>query len=121
MRRFIFILMIALLPLRGWMGEAMATEMAAINLIAAQATKTPDTINLPFENSMPDCDMHQSKTQDESGSNQRCTDCQACHLVGALNTVQKHRFLGIVHAEPIAFLTRYVSAEPNLAQKPPIL
>jgi hypothetical protein len=34
MHRFIFIFMIALLPLRGWMGEAMATEMAAINLIA---------------------------------------------------------------------------------------
>ena len=61
MRRFIFILMIALLPLRGWMGEAMATEMATTNLIATQATNTPANAHLEAENSMSDCDMHKSR------------------------------------------------------------
>lgn len=32
MRRFIFILMIVLLPLRSWAGEAMATQMASMQL-----------------------------------------------------------------------------------------
>ena len=41
MRRIVFILMIALLPIRGWLGEAMATNMAAMNLIAPQAINTP--------------------------------------------------------------------------------
>ena len=40
MRRIVFILMIALLPIRGWLGEAMATNMAAMNLIAPQAINT---------------------------------------------------------------------------------
>jgi hypothetical protein len=36
MRIFVFILMIVLLPLRGWAGEVMATEMAASQVIHIQ-------------------------------------------------------------------------------------
>ena len=35
MRIFVFVLMIVLLPLRGWAGEAMATEMAANQMVRA--------------------------------------------------------------------------------------
>lgn len=38
MRRFVFILMLVLLPLRSWAGEAMATQMASIQLAQAQSS-----------------------------------------------------------------------------------
>lgn len=38
MRRFIFILMIVLLPLRSWAGEAMATQMASMQLQHTQSS-----------------------------------------------------------------------------------
>ncbi|MDO8776925.1 MAG: hypothetical protein Q7K57_51100 [Burkholderiaceae bacterium] len=38
MRRFIFILMIVLLPLRSWTGEAMATQMASMQLQQTQSS-----------------------------------------------------------------------------------
>ena len=70
MRCFIFILMIVLLPLRSWAGEAMATQMASmqlqqtqssnsntskitIYLIATKAYSTSYTSVFSYENSTP--------------------------------------------------------------------
>jgi hypothetical protein len=121
MRRFIFIFMIALLPLRGWMGEAMATEMAAINLIATQAMNTPTNIDLPTEKSMSDCDMHKNKTTDSKTAKPACTHCQACHATGLVSTVQITSFDQVHYAQPLAPASRYASASIAHSQKPPIL
>ena len=104
MRRFIFILMIALLPLRGWMGEAMATEMAAINLIATKAINTPATTNLEAKNSISDCDMHKSSSTDSTSNTttkSSCTHCQACHVTGLISTVQINSFNEVRYAQPL--------------------
>jgi hypothetical protein len=121
MRRFIFILMIALLPLRGWMGEAMATEMATMNLIATQATNTPATADLTDSNSMVDCDMHKTKTADNKPAKALCTHCQACHATGLASTVQIPSFDQVQYAQPLAKASKFVSANLALTQKPPIL
>ncbi len=117
MRRFIFILMIALLPLRGWMGEAMATEMAATNLIASQAINTPANVDFEAENSMSDCDLHKNKTTTESS----CTHCQACHATGLASTVQIISYGKVHYAQPLAQVGQFASASIAHNQKPPIL
>lgn len=129
MRRFIFILMIALLPLRGWMGEAMATTMAAneiaINNIAAEATNTPATVELSSKMSHSDCHTLDAKQpldpNDESSSNQVCSHCQACHATGLVNTVEIISGATVHFAQPLAFSRQFASANIALGQKPPIL
>jgi cytochrome c553 len=121
MRSFIFILMIALLPLRGWMGEAMATQMAAINIVAAQATNTRATADISLEKSMPDCDMHKVTKADSSETQSTCTHCQACHATGLVSAVQITSFDQVHYAQPLAQNSQFASASIAHSQKPPIL
>ena len=127
MRRFIFILMIALLPLHGWMGEAMATEMAAMHLIATQALKTPSSADfkviksLGSMSSMNNCDMHKTQAAEQTSAESTCTDCQACHATGWLNTVQIISLDEVRYAQPLTPSRQYASANLALSQKPPIL
>ena len=116
--------MIALLPLRGWMGEAMATEMAAINLIAIQAANTPVSVDLTSIKSMSDCDMHKSKTSDntvKTTAKPSCTHCQACHAAGMVSTVQITSFDTVHYAQPLSQNSQFASASIAHSQKPPIL
>ena len=124
MRRFIFILMIALLPLRGWMGEAMATEMAAMDIIAIQATNTLAKGDINLNTSMSDCDMHKAaktNTTETSSTKSTCTHCQACHATGLVNTVQITNFDQVQYAQPLAQVSQFASANIAHSQKPPIL
>ena len=124
MRRFIFILMIALLPLRGWMGEAMATEMATMYLIASQAINTPATADINLNTSISDCDMHKAakvNTTESSSTKSTCTHCQACHATGLVSAVQITNFDQVQYAQPLAQNSQFASANIAQSQKPPIL
>jgi RNase P subunit RPR2 len=121
MRRFIFILMIALLPLRGWMGEAMATEMSAMYLIASQATNTMTTADINTDKSMSDCDMHKTVKLEHTQTKPTCTHCQACHATGLVSTVQITSFNQVQYAQPLAQASQFASATIAHSQKPPIL
>jgi hypothetical protein len=126
MRRFIFILMIALLPLRGWMGDAMATTMAvdeiAINLIATKAINASTTADISLKNDMSNCDMHKLVPEDDSSSQLSCTACQACNAAGSItSTVQTISIIKVRNAQPQAFASQFASANVALGQKPPIL
>jgi cytochrome c553 len=121
MRRIIFILMIALLPLRGWMGEAMATEMAAMNIVATQATNTRAAADIAPEKSMSDCDMHKAAKAESSEAQSSCTHCQACHATGLLSVVQITDFDQVRYAQPLARNNQFASANIAHSQKPPIV
>ena len=121
MRRFLFILMIALLPLRGWMGEAMATEMAAMNIVAAQATNMRSTADLSENINMSDCDMHKTAKAESSEMNSTCTHCQACHATGLASAVQITPIDQVQYAQPLAQNSQFASANIAHSQKPPIL
>lgn len=91
MRRIVFILMIALLPIRGWLGEAMATNMAAMNLIAPQAINTPTTGLKHHNVSIPGCNMNKNMDDSQSEEVQTkspCNSCQACHATGLLDSIK---------------------------------
>jgi hypothetical protein len=101
------------------MGEAMATEMAAINIIASKAINT--LANAENEEKLADCEMHASGHTDTSKSGSSCTHCQACHAAGMVSTVQinseiqSHDVLASTH------VSLFASANIALGQKPPIL
>lgn len=134
MRVLLLALMIALLPVRGWVGDAMATGMAAGQLqyqpeaaksIASHAHETGMQAHFNHEaaaQAVTDCASHAaggtSHTADtHCGS---CSVCQACQTV-ALSTMAPdltpvvHRF-----TRPRAVAPQFASAEAALGQKPPI-
>ena len=139
MRRFVFILMIFLLPLRGWMGEAMATEMATMHFVAVQATNTLAAVKFYNENGnfnaleassnvatpavamSADCEMHAKSAPNTPTSKQLCSHCQACHAVGLSGTVQIISIAAVHNPMPTAYISLFASAPYALSQKPPIL
>ena len=148
MRFVILAIMIVLLPLRGWMGDAMATDMAinmasglgdTTKIIAAGAHKT--SLDAQFEDKLslqaaptssmqshPDCGGHVSSeaapsAQAPDAQDEHCTtcqSCQACHTVALPSSLQaaKRGF-----AAPLMLPTaaaQFTSAYTALGQKPPI-
>jgi hypothetical protein len=73
MRRLFSILLMVLLPLSSWAGNAMTINMIAAKL-SAQASKTMDA-------HCPNMAAMQKAQPDDSQQSAACTDCQACHLL----------------------------------------
>ena len=143
MRTLLLALMIALLPLRGWVGDAMAMEMMAsalhgsenaIDLIAPRADKTrtearfeaqpvamdhadcPGHMAMAASNDQPADDTHQAHAADCA----TCAACQICHTV-ALTTVAWHiGTYALPAVQPQTASPHFASAERALGFKPPI-
>ena len=134
MRRFFLILMIALLPLRGWVGDAMAMEMLVQHPIAMQniaASADKSSASDLFDTEMQaECPGHAesttpaSDTDNTSGTRPNhcgsCPLCQICHTVAAPApwSIQPSGWLS--HTLPDVAHTRFASAPAAFALKPPI-
>jgi hypothetical protein len=142
MRIVVLALMMILLPLRGWMGDAMAMEMAvdelhATHTIAATANNTGAGATLLANlksTHAPEHDCHDAAAQspvdatdgrvvpDHTASTDcgSCSACQSCHAVGML--AMNHPTLGsaapAVKATAGHPLLKGVTPDPGL--KPPI-
>ena len=88
MRRFLVILMIALLPLRSWAGDLMAVSMSTHVVTAASA----NSVVKQASGGMEDCASHsvfQSETPEtgavDDGHCNTCVTCQICHSVALVN------------------------------------
>lgn len=132
-RTLVLAFMIALLPVRGWLGDAMAVEMVKHSMPVAAAMETAmaddgGTMAEHCHASMGDgmrmsaqagdhTTDHSTPSHDGCGT---CTACQACHTV-ALGSVD---VLNIAHAAPqappAAHAIHFASAEPAPGLKPPI-
>ena len=121
MRRFIFLVMIALIPLQGWASVAMSTEMATMQLASTKSLNVAASMDMS-----PECAlrMSASKSQDAENadaSNQVCSDCQACHFIALtepLQIVNKATFSVSFEQSARHY---FASADLQLSQKPPIL
>jgi hypothetical protein len=137
MRTLLFLLMIAMLPLRGWVGDAMATEMAVMQVQHhpahhAEHAHQPDTAGTDGDeamlaltsdaDSMHDCEG-QAPTGEPSANGDHCATCaacQACHTVAlSATTATTGLHFSPVSAPPADTLP-FASAEAALRQKPPI-
>jgi hypothetical protein len=146
MRHLLLALLIALLPLRGWVGDAMATQMAAGQIQHSQsqqhgqqhdATKMiaddqdgilavshfdheEAAVALPAAE--PDCAGHSTSesTHAADGHCESCAACQACNAVALSLTRPDLSPVFIPLALPLAAADPFVSADAALRQKPPI-
>ena len=135
MRRLLFILLIALLPLRGWVGDAMAIGMAAQQVRMASISAALDA-HAPLE----ETHGHQAANTDTDAvyanechgatggatshsadsDCESCAVCQACHTV-ALSSAASDALARLAPAvPPQTVVAQFASAEAALGQKPPI-
>ncbi|MDI1237391.1 MAG: hypothetical protein PSV26_07905 [Polaromonas sp.] len=148
MRRPLFIAMIFLLLVRGWVGDAMATGMAAGHLqqvshatefVAAHAhtsragTHSDHEMSGPMADAVmasaaipPDCAGHawgpssDAQTPESAGHCESCAACQACHTVALSAVTASTPSLAVSPALPHSLAARFASAVAALGQKPPI-
>ena len=104
MRAFFIILLIALLPLRGWVGSAMATEMASVQV----------SIAMPV-----DCAEHATSSQKEKSHGGSCASCQFCHTVALAAPARNVLAVHMPFAWPASMAAAFSSAALAPSQKPP--
>jgi hypothetical protein len=111
-----FFVLVAVLVLRGWVGEAMAGQMLAMELATAQASAQMAA--------MPDCPGHAAMdaAADDAGQGMNCgscLSCQACSL-NALPTAAVAAAPSMIHAHPPSERVLFASAPAAPGFKPPI-
>ncbi|TAH13569.1 MAG: hypothetical protein EAZ11_01650 [Curvibacter sp.] len=121
MRRLVLLLiLIALVPLRTWAGDAMAIQMAA----QASAASLSTAANPPSAHS--DCHEMQAEpvsaplagtTADPCAT---CASCQACFTVGIAIFPRQATTPPLPHGLPQASNAHFTSAVLALGHKPPI-
>ena len=137
MRRWFFVLMILMLPLRAWVGDAMAMQMAlpGQHAPAAGAMQHPDVapaladaphaqVNPVALTAAADCAGH-SDPQQSSGDEleaahcEACAMCQTCHTVAVLlpGMLVAHQ---LSPSSPPAIMQTFASADRALLLEPPI-
>jgi hypothetical protein len=127
MRYLLIALMIVLLPLRGWAGNAMAVDMAAQQVLVAQASAA-SAAAMVAESAMPaDCPMHLQAVADKADQaspvNAHCSSCDTCQLCLALATWTQPDWPAGAMSRPGAPLlagTSFRSADSAASLKPPI-
>jgi hypothetical protein len=136
MRTLLLALMIALLPIRGWLGDAMAVEMVrhtlpAASLLAQEASTASAAADAHCHEAMEASDggmatmaHHDEGSSSDHGTDHQgcgtCTVCQVCHTVALGGTPLIDIVHGAPQAPPAAHAARFASAEPVLGLKPPI-
>ncbi|MDH6165829.1 hypothetical protein M2282_000957 [Variovorax boronicumulans] len=136
MRTLLLALMIALLPIRGWLGDAMAVEMVrhslpAASVVAEEASPAPVAADAHCHEAMNAADSgmsamahHDDGSSTSHGTDHQgcgtCTVCQVCHTVALGGTLLIDIVHGAPQAPPAAHAARFASAEPVPGLKPPI-
>ena len=139
MRHLLLALLIALMPLRGWAGDAMATQMAAVAVVqqgpvAAADAGHADAPGAPAHDHVlagpagartatPDCAGHTSLPTSSSSDNSHCHTCvvcQACYSVALLLPSFTGDVTPIGTVAPQSAAPSFTSAERALRLKPPI-
>jgi hypothetical protein len=129
MPRLFLALLIALLPLRGWVGETMATDMAAAwtvqHHLSAQAIVmlAADAVVVDAHDH---CTSHEATAAEEASAPashaecSTCASCQACHAVALVAGSTGLTGQPLPMAPPVARHHAFSSAAPAPGLKPPI-
>ncbi len=141
MRALFFAFMIALLLLRGWVGDAMANRMALAPLhpapesrqLATPATAAAQTAHKTAHKTAHeaahDCAGHAAHDDSAPAASahcpscdacQACQACQACHSVALTSPAARPSTALGPRTQPPAPAARFASADAAPGQKPPI-
>lgn len=125
MRHIVLALMIVLLPLRGWVSDAMATEMASGGTshvqMGANAMANHSHPPMVIETA-PDCAGH-SAGAGAAETDARCATCAACQVCHTVALPYATTPSSAVSARPALSCppaVKFASALVALGQKPPI-
>ena len=117
MRRFIVLLMIALLPLRAWAGDAMALQMAGVAKTVAQVEASIPA-PCPMHASAPMASHHGDTTWQMPSSS--CNACDLCLPMAELATVELAASSTAQHVMRPAPAVASLGIAPPPQAKPPI-
>lgn len=121
MRHFFIALMIALLPLRGWVGDAMAMSMWS-PAQHAPAVSCHDTVAMPVTAAMTaphgSADHHPVATADSHG--QQHSSCDVCNGPALADAGMAHPAQPLEQPGQTLLVERFASSEPQRGHKPPI-
>ena len=139
MRHLFLILMIALLPLRGWVSDAMATGMLASQVQQQQKTATKtvathgheagtkahqdtETVVADVTPTAADCPGHASGAESHAADAhcESCSVCQACHTLALFPTGTDVTAVFNLSMLPWAAVAQFSSAETEKKKKTPI-
>lgn len=124
MRHLLIALLIAVLPVRGWVGHAMAVDMASQHAALAQAVAAGDPTPMP-----EDCPMHAQMADTEAEPApasqagmlcQGCDTCQLCLAMASFTGAVVQAASWLPHAAPADGGSRFNSADQPSGIKPPI-
>jgi len=127
MRILFLALMIALLPLRGWVGDVMAMERLGQALTTAPVVAAVHGECHEMQQHQGQDDAHEDMSQPAGhasghaqGDCSGCTVCQICHSVALASTPVPASAAELPTAVPPSDVRLYASAEPAPGFKPPI-
>lgn len=115
MRHWFLVLMIALLPLRGWVGDAMAVDMLAQPAHASMAMDghSEDHHAVTHENCA--CEEHGAASADHAHST-----CDVCNLPALAMVTWALQPPPTIHGPLARPAERFASSEAQRGVKPPI-
>ncbi len=122
MRVFVLVLAILLLPLRGWMGNAMAMDTSA----HAEATRSSTGHRMNAgSGTAHDCHGAKATSLTDHGPTTpdcqtSCANCQLCSSVALTAWPELAVFREAPHTAPEHAPVAFASAEPAPGLKPPI-
>ena len=111
MRAIVLALLIIMLPVRGWVSDAMATSID-LQQAMAQAVQ----IAVPADAS----GLNNPATDDTQAECGACATCQMCHVVALVTSAPLIQAAPLAHAMPASPHLSFISAERASGYKPPI-
>jgi hypothetical protein len=111
MKRLFILIMVVLLPLRGWAGDLMSVQMAMGAVAPHVASVMP-----------ADCPMHTQVAADASSPSgmDGCVCCDLCIPMAGLTCARLEVVAFAAHAAPTTADVDFVSASPTPTLRPPI-
>lgn len=116
MRHWFLVLMIALLPLRGWVSDAMAVEMLTQPAHAAMTTMATDEHAAEHDHCA--CDERAASAED-SGDHQHKA-CDVCNVPALAMATRALQTPPTLHSKLAPPADRFASSEAQRGIKPPI-
>jgi hypothetical protein len=125
-RHWLLVFLVLLIPLRGWVGEAMAGQMLEQVMAAHEAHAEEASHAHMHMHLADDCDEHAASASPSEPSPAgahadcgTCAACQACSSVALSTALPPPLAATVTQPRPESVQRTYASAEPLPARKPP--
>ncbi len=119
--------MLFLMPIRGFIGDAMAYDMlisgknsASMVSVRVVSAATSEQADIAPAGQHP-CHMDAAASPSDDSQQSQCTTCQACHFSALVDHLTCTRLPLQGSAAPAQSLAFWHSAEPQRQAKPPVL